>query len=243
MGLFGAQSPPEKRRRVRKTPAERLAAQEADYLSFLKKRNPAKWQQLMDQRVGVPEKEAADPMETFLAMAAKLRKAGILKDPQDIQDNTSFVKEILAAIPAIPLVLQTLQQQQAAAAPQVPAAPATLPAAQEPTPQPQQPQQGQSEPSEAEKMDMLVAYIKSGLSGKSAADAARWLAGQPYPQAQALVRQLAQVPEGEAFDWLLNMCSSQQGLKPLGRWIEQQGELWVRSISRELHAMTGQQAM
>ena len=244
MNIFGGK-PPEKRRRQRKTPAERLAAQEADYLAYLKKNKPEKWQQVMEERMGIGgprEGEKPDPLTVTVQTMTMLKKAGFIKGPQDVEDNSSFVKEILEAIPAIPALLQAMQQgggspvqpvQQPIGQPALPAgAPAEIPA-----PRAEPPRQPTQATGEEEKMDVLVDYIKNSLSGKSASEAARWMASQPHPMAQSLVSRLAEVPEGQAFDWLLNMCSSQPGLKPLGRWIEAQGEVWVRSISRELKVL------
>ena len=244
MGLFGG-NPPEKRRRQRKTPAERLAAQEADYLGYLKKNKPEKWQQVMEERMGIGgsrDKEKPDNLKVTMETIAMMKKAGFIKGPQDVEDNSSsFVHEILAAIPALPAVFQMMQQQ--AAQPQP--APREDPPASV-TPRLAAPAPGQPEPAheadtqEAEgNMNMLVEYLKANLGSKSAPDAARWLAGQSHPMAAQLVATLAEIPEGEAFGWLLNTCSAQPELKSLGRWIESQGELWVRSIARELKVLRG----
>lgn len=248
--LFGAMVPsPEPKKKQRgpsRTPQERLKIQEARFLEHLQRTNPAKYEEMMYKRLGISTDQQKDELAQLQGTVKKLRELGLIKSANDIDSGAgAWIKD---AVAGLGILLQAMQGQPQGQVQQTPALPIQYPpqqplqpqpAFQPPLPVPPAPPAGEIQPEEKVQMlDPTVMFLRSQLDGKQPEEVARWLLAQQHELAQAIVAQLLQVPEGQAYGVLLSGAESQPAFRGVASWLRSKGEIWVASVARELHRLS-----
>lgn len=239
--LVGKPAPAKRKRGPSRSPAERAKLEEVRFLQEMKRTDPARYQQLMLQRLGL-SKDEKDELGQLQGTVEKLKKMGLIKSANDIDSGgTAWVKD---AVAGLGMFLQMMQSQggapptQAVQGNQVAALPVQPAPVAAPVPMPEQtaPTQQTAE----ENMSLITLYLQTQLGNKSPEDAARWILSQNRPEVAALIQEVLKRPETEAYGMLVQVADAKPQLRDLGTWLRSKGELWVTQVAREIHRLSGQ---
>lgn len=230
--IFGKSAPRKRTRGPGRSVAERQKLEELRYLRELKRTNPALYNELMLKRLGLSA-DQKDELAQLQATIDRLKKMGLIKSANDLDDGKTWLKDALAGLgillqgmqagQSLPPPIRTGETHDGAGRGNPGGEPHSTP-----------PPQGEEAP-----MDMLTLYLNSQLGGKTPQEAARWLMAQQRAEAKALVAEIIRRPEGEAYGLLLQIATAQPELRGVGNWLRSQGEAWVTEVARELHRLNG----
>jgi hypothetical protein len=245
LGRTAPKEQPQRRRGQRgkaRTPADRLAAMEAAYLSRLKRHNPREYDRVMarlfERRHSLGD-DGGEISQLARSMAA-LKDLGLVKDSTDdgwIKDAIQGAAMILGARPAPPV--GTAPETPTAVVSELPApepaiiqsAPAVAAVAAPPS--------SNGHVVAGAPPSPIAAHVIGQLADKAPEEAAGWLLKQRHPQARELVRQLCTTPDEELPALLDRLASSSPELASLAAWLAERGE-WVQLTVYALRRMTGQ---
>ncbi len=223
--------------------SEKLAAEQARYLAKLRGKNSPKYEQLMDQLMGIaPDKE--DAFEQFTDMLKRIKEAGLIKNTRELVGDGDSLKEIITAVaPAVTAMVQAqtaaaaqkaaLAQQQRALPQQAAAAPQASTSA--PI------EQNQAEPPAAQSQPPLsprARYAKNSLENLDPPKAAQWLVGLHHPEVDQLIELVCQCPDEKLPSLLSSLGTKVPEFSGLLWWLAGRGA-WLVETAAALRQLRG----
>lgn len=256
MGLFDMLLGPSKKQKEANRPprgkakpaTEKLAREEALYLSHLRNTNPSKWMAIMEQRMGI-SLQGQDSLEQFEEMVKRFKAIGLIKSPKDLAEGEDSLKEMITA--ALPVVAAIVQAQGQAAAmraaaqnphPMVSVAtPAVVAPAQSELPAEASGAAAPQQEGPAVEMSFRARMVKTSLERMGPQQAAEWLVGLKHEQIDQLVGLVCECPDDKLPALLTGLGQKAPEFAGLTWWLAGRGQ-WLVDTAAALRQLRGQTA-
>lgn len=238
MGLFGSEKPKANARGASKTGHDRLATEEARYIAYIRKHDPAEYRRVMRGRLGIASDEgSADPLDSWLSMTSRLKKAGVIDDLDKVGKESMLGRlgEIAAGFVG---AMGASQAAQVGAAPRVMIEQPALPMAATPPPA------AVAQPTEAQQLGMIEQMrmrvmcefaMRELQAIPDPEQAALWLLAQAqkYPQIAPLLHELRYTADDHIPSTLANWAKQLPPFEPLMKWLGDQ-KSWTLAVVQAL---------